>query len=208
MADFKQFESNSLASQEGAAQEKTKQQPLNVTAKPSTGNAIKNAFASAMSYVGKEILLPAIKRVTMDIITNGASILIMGEPSRQSNTNERRDPVSRVSYDDRYYNKSRSYNNSPIINDVVYFRTPDDALDLHFDYRQDAEIVLRAMQDRLDRPGATLSVLELADMLKNVRNMNPQNDAWGWDDIRDIPSSAEIRNGRYYLGVPRPRQLR
>lgn len=143
---------------------------------------------SVKSYLFMDVLVPTIKKVIFEIITNGADMMLNGEVR-----DRKRSSVSQVSYRD-YSKNDRTYSSRS---------SGFDLDDIVFDNRGDAETVLDQMSDVLDRYNI-VSVAELYDMIGQTAPFTANR--WGWTSIR----TAEVirgRGGDYYLKLPKPKPI-
>jgi hypothetical protein len=137
-----------------------------------------------------DVLIPSFKKAIQDIVTNGIDMLLYGKVSgNRSGSN-----VSRISYGS-YYSGSRlsEPSNKPERSSVF------DYDNIVFGNRGDAEAVLSAMDDIMDRYGF-VSVGDFYD-LADVPNNNYTVEKYGWKDIR----SAQVIRARdgYVIKLPR-----
>ena len=144
------------------------------------------------SFILGDVIIPAFKKAIMDVVTSGFDMLLYGKAS-----SSRPGPsVSRVSYGgSSYYNYSKS--SEPVR------ATPSSSVfdydNIIFENRGDAEVVLTARDDIIDRYGV-VSVGDLYD-LADISTSNYTVNKYGWTNIR----SAEVVRCRegYMLKMPR-----
>lgn len=161
--------------------------------KKSDGRKLLDLFVSedapnVKSYVFMEVLIPAIKKAIDDIVSDGIHMILYGSKG-DSRT---RPTASRVSYN-RFYDqpqRNRSeYQQSMGLNYE----------NIEFDNRGDAESVLVAMEDVIERYGrATVAELyELADIPTNNYALNK----YGWTDLHN--ARVERYRDVYILRLPK-----
>lgn len=153
---------------------------------------IETSMQDLGSFILGDVLIPAFKKAIMDVVTNGFDMLLYGKASSLRSSA----PVSRITYGgSSYYNYAKA-------NESVRVSSNSGAFDydnIIFDNRGDAEVVLAAMDDAIDRYGV-VSVGDLYD-LADVSTSNYTVHKYGWTNIR----SAEVvrcRDG-YMLKMPR-----
>ena len=145
---------------------------------------------SVGSYILSDVLIPSFKKAIQDIVTNGIDMLLYGKVSgNRSGSN-----ISRISYGS-YYSGSRlsEPSNKPERSSVF------DYDNIVFGNRGDAEAVLSAMDDIMDRYGF-VSVGDFYD-LADVPNNNYTVEKYGWKDIRST-QVIRARDG-YIIKLPR-----
>ena len=141
------------------------------------------------SYVVLDVLVPSIKKVISDVVTNGIDMILYGESGgTKKNSNSYR--VSYRNYSDKNdrkidYSRNTSRNNYNF-DDVV------------LDSRGEAEDVLMSMDDLISRYGM-VTVADLYDLIGVTGNYT--DNKYGWTDIRNA-SVVRIRDG-YILKLPK-----
>lgn len=143
------------------------------------------------SYVFIDVIVPAIKKAVLDVIQDGAAMLIYGEtrPSSKKNSG------SRFSYDKV---GSRSIYNSQLSRSRGGFDFEGCVLES----RGDAEDVLTSMYEILDR----YHVVSVSDFCELVGVSGKFTDnKFGWYDLRDVYIQRN-RDG-YILKLPKPEAL-
>lgn len=155
---------------------------------------ISEDVANVKSYILMDVLVPAIKKAISDIVTNSIDMILYGEAGRSKKSNG----SSKVSYRSYYENPSRRESSG------ARARTNDfDFDDLIFDKRGDAEAVLTAMDDIIERY-QIVSVGDLYD-LAHVSTDNYMVNKYGWTDIRNA-SVIRVRDG-YVIKLPKAMPL-
>ena len=200
-----QFESNSYKSKEPIPVEEIKEK-----AKPIEGKVIvrkkgplkrlvSTIFSddadSVKTYVVQEVLIPSVKKLISDVMSNGTDILLYGESRRNKPQNSNGSRISYSSYSG-YYSQT---NAKP---DPAKKASNEFSQDIILETRGQAEDVLIRLEEIIDKY-KMVSVSDLNDIL-NISG--PFTDAkYGWRDI----SSAQIvrvRDG-FLLKLPRVQPL-
>lgn len=143
--------------------------------------------ANVKSYILMDVLLPAIKKAVVDIVTDGVNMILYGETSVSS----RKSSGSKVSYR-KFYEDDRRDSRSEQKRRYDY----DEVV---FDSRRDAEEVLASMEDLVDR----YKVVSVMDFYELADQKSVYTDRYyGWTNLR----SAEVirfRDG-YTIKLPKP----
>ena len=151
------------------------------------------------SDIGTDILLPAIKTLMSELITNGINMILYGN----SNVPRGRS----TGYGGRQARSTRygGFYDEPRRPDRIHARpvTISDKIDqMVYNPRSDAEMVLGGMQDRIREYG----VVTMADMYNLAGVSSDYTDsAYGWmsvDSARIVPGQ-----GGYSLELPEPVEL-
>ena len=142
-------------------------------------NKVKNAVLT-------DVIVPAVKKVISDIVTNGSDMLLYGEVRHTKTTT-----TSKIGYNSIYnsQNKSdtaRTTRGSYIYNDII------------LNTRGEAEEVLNQMNEIIGTYG-TVSVADLCEIV-GVTGEYTDN-KYGWADIRD--AYVERKPDGYMLKLPR-----
>lgn len=152
------------------------------------GEIISEDAHSVGSYIVKDVIIPAAKKLIYDIFTDGIDILLYGE-SRKGNKRSTADRVSYRNYYDRDSRPStpRTYASSGVSYDDIVLAT-----------RGEAEDVLSRMDEIID----TYKIVSVADFfdLVGVRG-TPTDNSYGWTNIRTA-SVVRVRDG-YVIKLPR-----
>ena len=166
-----------------------------VQKKPSALSKVAGEFISedaknVKSYVWGEVLIPAIKKLISDIVTDGIGILLYGE-SRHTGKRSTADRVSYRSYYDRDSRGPRDSRSS-----VAPGFTYDDII---LDSRGEAEDVLDRMYELLD----TYQIVRVADLydLVGISTNNYTINKYGWTSLRTA-EVVRVRDG-YMIKMPR-----
>ena len=164
------------------------------TKKKSEMSKFKDIFISedvsnVKSYVLMDVLIPAMKKTLLDIVTTGADMILYGDErgSRQ------RAPSERVSYRRCYDQRDdRSI-------DRVRTRTGYSYDDIILTNRGEAEEVLSRMDELIDQYGV-VSVGDLYDLVGITGTYTDQK--YGWTNIRTA-KPQRLRDGGYMLMLPK-----
>ena len=172
----------------------------------SIGYKFKNIFfggdvKSAARYVAGDVLLPALRNLLFDTVTEGFRRTIFGESSIRRRPSE---PGPRVSYHNVPINPS--YQNATVISPRERARLPDqhpfDKPDVMrmisvLTSRAEAEAVVEQMIDIIDK----YDVVSLADLREIINQPStPIDNKWGWTYLPAI-EVRQIREG-YLIELP------
>lgn len=146
-------------------------------------------ISSVRQYVISDVLIPAIKKAISDIVTEGIDILLYGESGRSKKSSA----TSKVSYS-KFYDKDDRRGPQPVRSAVFDYDT------ISFNSRGDAEAVISALEDIIDRYGVA-SVGDFYD-LAQVSTTNYSANKYGWTDIRTA-EPVRCRDGGYIIKMPR-----
>lgn len=154
---------------------------------------ISEDLANIKTYILMDVLLPNIKSAISSIVKNGIDMLLYQEIGRDSN--QKRATVSKVSYE-RYYDPRNDQKTSRSLRSSNYL----DFDEIVFNSRGDAEAVLSAMDDIIERYG----VVRVADLydLAEVSTSNYAINKYGWTDIHTARVTP-LREGGYVIQLPR-----
>lgn len=144
------------------------------------------------SYILFDILIPSVKKVISEIVTNGIDMILYGETgvTKRNSINN----VSRVSYGKFYEERDRGYTRP---------RVGYNYDDIILSSRGEAEAVLDSMDEILSKYG-TVSVADLYDMVGIECNYTDNN--YGWTDITTA-KVIPVREG-FIIKLPRPYPLK
>ena len=145
------------------------------------------------AFIVTDVLIPAIKKSLDDIVSNGIHMLLYGRAAESRSGSL----ASKVSYSGFY---QKTYSDRDRTQDVSSF----DYDSIVFSNRGDAEAVLSAMDDIIDRYG----VVSIGDLyeLSDISSPSYTVNKYGWTNIR----SAEVircRDG-YMLKMPKATVLK
>ena len=155
------------------------------------GMFVAEDIRSVERYVIKEIVVPALKRTFLDMVNNGADMLVNGEITRsKSNT-----PGSKVSYRS-YYDRR---DDPPRARIDSRYGSAYDYDELAFETRGDAERVLATLDEIMD----TYKMVKVAD-LYDASGRTPSSVMfnYGWTDIHTA-SVVRTVDGYYMIRLPR-----
>lgn len=143
--------------------------------------------ANVKSYILMDVLLPAIKKAVVDIVTDGVNMILYGETSVSS----RKSSGSKVSYRKFYEDDRRD---SRLEQKRRY-----DYDEVVFDSRRDAEEVLASMEDLVDR----YKVVSIMDFYELADQKSVYTDRYyGWTNLRSA-EVIRVRDG-YTIKLPKP----
>ena len=148
------------------------------------------------SHLLMDVLVPTIKKVIVDIVSDGINMIFFGETgARRNSTN-----VSKISYGS-YYNNGQSTQSS-----VVHNSTSNQSFDygnISLPTRGEAEAVVAEMINVIEQYG----FVTVADLYDICDITHPYTAAkYGWTSL----STAEVvrgRDGGYYLKLPKARPI-
>lgn len=141
------------------------------------------------SYVFGEVLIPAIKKAVLDIVTDGINMILYGESGRGA----KRSTADRVSYRNYYDGHSRS-----IRDDRGSYSSRRSYDDIILNSRGEAEEVLARMDELMD----TYGLVRVADLYDLVGITGDYTDnKYGWTNIRNA-EVVRVREG-YAIKMPR-----
>lgn len=147
-------------------------------------------ISNVKSYVVMDVLIPAVKKAISEIVSNGVDMILYGESGR----NKKHGTASKVSYGGFYKNERdrRDHRDTRLRSGLDY----DDII---FDARGDADAVLTAMDEIIDKY-TFVTVADLYD-LAEVSTNNYALNKYGWTDIRTA-QVVRVRDG-YMIKLPR-----
>lgn len=202
MAD--RFESNSFKSESQPVEEvKEKVKPIEGKVIVRKKGAIRKFMGTIFSddadsvktYVVQEVLIPAVKKLISDVMSNGTDILLYGESKRNKPQNSNGSRISYSSY-------SGYYSQANLKTDSVKKPSNEFGQDIILETRGQAEDVLIRLEEIVEKY-RMVSVSDLNDILGISGQFTDAK--YGWHDI----SSAQIvrvRDG-FLLKLPRVQPL-
>lgn len=147
---------------------------------------------SVGSYIVMDVLLPALRKLIVDIVENGITALVYG----QNAPSKSKSGVQKVSYSSIYGSSSSRTRASELRNRAVY-----DMDDIIFGNYGEADMFLEDLKDVLSRErDSSLSVGDVRSSLKLPTTSTDWN--YGWTDL----GKAEIvrtKDGDYMIDFPR-----
>ena len=192
---MEEYKSNSHKSKELTKNEPTKK-VVKPIAKATTKkkNKLAETFISEdasniKSYILMDVLVPAIKKAVIDIVTDGISMLFYGDTShgnRRSSTT-----ASYISYN-RYSDRDRRDDRTS------YGRSRYSYDDIILQSRGEAEEVLDRMSEMIDTYGI-VSVADMYDLVGIATNYT--DNKYGWTNLRNA-EPIRVSNG-YMLKLPK-----
>lgn len=197
MEEYKSNSNKSKEEQRRSSTEKKIEKIIIGSAKPKKKNELQK-FAdifisedvnSVKSYILFDVLVPAVKKAILDIVTNGIDMVLYGE---KENT-KKNSTASKVSYRG-YYEKANDCRGS----NIPKARTGYSYDDVILDNRGEAEDVLSRMDELVSGYGL-VSVADLYDLVGITGNYTDNN--YGWTDIRSA-SVVRVRDG-YVIKLPK-----
>lgn len=156
-------------------------------------NLISEDAGKVKSYIFMDVLLPALKKLVSDVVTDGIDMILYGETGRtKKSSSSTGQYVSYSSYSSRDRDRARYSSDSG--------RGRMNLDDIEFDRKSDADNVLRQMDEIIDRY-REVTVADLYDLAGLVPPHT--SNRYGWTNI----SSAEpvrTRHGAWVIKFPRP----
>lgn len=150
-------------------------------------NTVKNSLFS-------DILVPALKKVISDVVTNGIDMILYGS----TGASRPKGPGSTISYS-KYYEqpKARTTRSHPVSLATYNYD------EVEIQTRAKAETVLMQMDEIVDTYGfvKVADLYELAGISGNYTGYN-----YGWDNIRSA-SVVRLPNGWYTIKLPRAKPI-
>lgn len=193
------YKSNSFRSKAEAEEKKANEKVIKGKARiheKTTGEKLKETFFgegvdSVGDYLVFDVMIPAIKELIVNAISDGTNMLLFGETKRSRSGNRN---GSYVQYDG--YSRRRDRDSAR--------RATFDFSDIEFDSRTDAADVLDALEDTIEM----YDVASVSDLYEFAGiTPRPTDNNYGWSNV----NTAQIvlkRNGTYILSMPRPKSLR
>lgn len=193
-----QYTSNSHRSKEKQTNEPEKKVERVITSavkkKKKTGlgrfaeNFVSEDAGHVKDYVFKDVLIPALKKMIYDMFTNGLDMTLFGGRRNSSGSM----PTNRISYRGYYDSPRREREERPYQRSVYQYD------EIVIPNRSDAEEVLDALQDLIDRY-QTASVADLYDLVG--LQPNHTDNKYGWTDVRSADVIRVIDG--YQLKLPK-----
>lgn len=174
MAEVNLPENSTKLSEEKQKVEKIVQGQVVVQKKSEASKIAKDFFSedakNVKNYILKDILVPALKKLLEDVITNGVNMVLWGDTKSRNGSS--RNNVSRVSYRDYYEKPTVSYSRAS------YGYDEDEII---FQSRTDAEEVLDAMDDAIRR----YRIVSVGDLHDFIGERGSHTDyKYGWTNLR------------------------
>lgn len=178
-----------------------------VIKKPTLGSRMRETFAgedakTTGAYVFFEVVIPAVKAMVFDTITQGADRILFGGRdvirSGMANAPRTRTNYNKISTDNanRYPGRNFEGGGRELSRQS---RTSHNTGDIFLETRGEAETVLDTMMDLISRFG-WVSLSEFYSLCEVTAEFTDEK--WGWSNI----SSAQIRpsRGKYVILLPSP----
>ncbi|MEG0239471.1 MAG: hypothetical protein RR643_04905 [Anaerorhabdus sp.] len=223
MTDYNEVESKPKAAEKQEEQvekaERTKKQPVitgTVTKKKKglverlvVGLIGPDGIPAVSSYIGKEIIVPAIKNIVVDGITSGINMMMFGgdasprrggnQPTNYGTTNYNRN--NQTNYARSY--QSKAGQNNQVVNHRST-STRNSEIDYTINDRRDAQNVLNALTESIMDYGE-VSVADYLDLIGEEPNYT--DNTYGWTDLRTA-RVIQARGGRgFIVDLPSPSVL-
>lgn len=141
-----------------------------------------------------DILVPALKKVISDVVTNGIDMILYGS----TGASRPKGPGSTISYS-KYYTQPRTQTTRPHPVSLATYNYDE----VEIQTRAKAETVLMQMDEIVDTYGfvKVADLYELAGVSGNYTGYN-----YGWDNIRSA-SVVRLPNGWYTIKLPRAKPI-
>lgn len=200
MEDYKPISQKSKTEQNRPQEERQKLQKVVKgtvrTKKKSELHKFADVFISedvenVKSYILMDLIIPGIKRILFDIVTDGADMFLFGGNGRH----KKNTPSSSVSYRSYYDQKD----NRRYTDDRPKVRTRYEREDIVLDSRGEAEEVLERMSELIDTYGM-VTVADLYDLIG--KSCEYTDNKYGWTNIRNA-EAVRCRDGGYLLKLPK-----
>lgn len=151
---------------------------------------------SVGTYIFKDVLVPATKKLFYDMVTNALGVSLWGQNGAPRTNGYNGSNGARVSYNSFSAQPQQSNSlRASVTNGFDYDK-------ITFNTAGDAELVLNAMRDSLDR-GYIVSVGDLYD-LAGVSTTNYAVNKYGWNDLRDSKVVRTFDGWSILLPKPSP----
>ena len=150
---------------------------------------ISEDVSNVKSYVLSDVLIPAVKKLISDIVTDGIDMILYGGTGRSKKSSG----ASKISYRNYYDRKDDRYTSSE-----PRTRTGYNYDDVTLDSRGEAEEVLARMDELIETYGV-VSVADLYDLVGITGNYT--DNKYGWTNIRNA-EPIRVRDG-YLLKLPK-----
>lgn len=160
------------------------------------------------SYIGKEVVVPAIQNIIVEGITNGINMMVYGEghgPGRPVSSGYRPRPVGGsgyVNYADKYNRQSAPGHGSNYITNV---KATNRVTDYVIADLGDAKDVLSRLGEQATVYGVT-SIADYYDMI-GVETAYTDYD-YGWVEEDILHTKIKGTNGGWYIDFPKLRNIK
>ena len=156
---------------------------------------ISEDISNVKSYILMDVLVPAIKKAIVDIVTNGIDMVLYGETGR----GRKKSTASKISYRN-FYDRENDYRINRSISETRAGLGFDDVI---LDTRGEAEEVLFKMEEIISVYGV-VSVADLYDMIDGGSCPHTYY-KYGWTNVRNA-SVIRVHDG-YLLKLPKAHPL-
>lgn len=176
---------------------------VKVRKKSKVANFTKSVVAEDAKDVGffivTDVLLPSIKKLIVDVVTNGIHALIYGDSAPAKKTNG----VQRISYNNAYNKTSSTLDR--IKSYESRNRTVYDLDDIIFPTRGKAERKLQEMIEAIDMYDD--KCVSVADLRSSCRlGVSDTDWNYGWTDLGGATVERTF-DGEYYINLPKPKPI-
>lgn len=149
---------------------------------------------SVKSYMFTDVILPAIKKVISDVVSNGVDMLLYGEPRHNSKTSSSSKISYRKFYDENRFEKR--YSNETSV------RPRFDYDEIIFESRGDAEAVLDQMGETIETYGF-VTVGDMYDMAHLNQPFTSNKYGWTGKGALRTAEVLRLRDGGYVIKLPK-----
>ena len=150
--------------------------------------------SNVKSYIFSDVLIPAVKKLVSDIVTDGIDMILYGGSGRRDRDRRSGGSPSYINYtrysdrnDDRHSYKDNRTRNGYGYDDIIV------------NSRADAEAVIEQMDGIIDTYGM-VSVADLYDLVGMTSNYTDNN--YGWTNIRNA-EPVRMRDGGWMIKMPK-----
>lgn len=169
--------------------------------KKSTARKLAEVFLSedipnVGDYLIFDLLVPAIKDTVVNLLTGGVEMLFYGKAAGRRRNGKN---GTIVTYDQMYSNNSNRVIANRSVGRSIY-----DVMDVIFEDRGKAELVLDQMMEYIDRYKEA-TVYDFYDAC-GVTSANYNDRYWGWKDLRG--AIVTRARGGWIINMPEPQQLK
>lgn len=160
---------------------------------------------SVVGYLAKEVLLPAVKNLITEFVTEGIHKALYGEASGAGVSRRPRPgaPRTHINYSQPSPVVRPSAPTRPVVRRPVTQPSVFDMGEIVFDSRADADAVIERLYDTIETYRC-VTVGNLNELLGKSSTFT--DNKWGWTDLADV-KLRRISEG-YLLVMPEPEDLR
>lgn len=161
------------------------------------------------SFIVEEVIIPGVKDALLDILHGSIDRIFGGTAYGGYNSKRRRD-----TYDDdaswrKYHDRSRGRSTYGYDDDDYDYKprrrrsNEETVFSLNTNDRSKIHRVMERLTDIM-RDQRYLSIYDVKTTIGfDAREIDPSDDDWGWDDIRDLRHYKDYK-GKYIIELPRP----